>query len=100
MTANQLFFRDEVHGRIRCGLDALAEATQVALGPRGRTVILDRDHGWPQIADSGVLAAKSVKLEHWFENRGAHQRPDRQRPVTHAPAGHGVACGGQAGDMA
>lgn len=100
MTAKQLLFRDEVRGRIRCGLDALAEATQVALGPRGRTVILDRDHGWPQIADSSVLVGKSVKLEHWIENRGAHRLTDRQRPVTQAPAGYGVACGEQAGDMA
>lgn len=100
MIAKQLIIRDEVRGRSRCGLDALAEATQVALGPRGRTVILDRDPGWPQIANPGVLVSKSVKLEHWIENRGAHRLTDRQRPVTQAPTGHGVACGERAGDMA
>lgn len=52
-------------------MDALAEAVKVTLGPRGRTVILDRDYGPPQIVNSGVLVAKSIELENRFENMGA-----------------------------
>jgi chaperonin GroEL len=71
MTAKQLLFRDEARDKIRRGVDALAEAVKVTLGPRGRTVILDRDYGPPQIVNSGVLVAKSVELENRFENMGA-----------------------------
>ena len=57
--------------RIRRGVDTLAEAVKVTLGPRGRTVILERDFGAPQIVNSGVLVAKSIELEDRFENMGA-----------------------------
>lgn len=49
----------------------LADAVRVTLGPRGRTVILERDYGMPQIVNSGVLVAKAVELEDPFENLGA-----------------------------
>ncbi|MCB4364596.1 chaperonin GroEL [Hydrogenophaga taeniospiralis] len=71
MTARQLLFREEARDKIRRGVDALAEAVKVTLGPRGRTVILDREYGAPQIVNSGVLVAKSVELENRFENMGA-----------------------------
>lgn len=71
MTAKQLLFRDEARDRIRRGVDALAEAVKVTLGPRGRTVILDRDYGPPQIVNSGVVVAKAMELENRFENMGA-----------------------------
>jgi chaperonin GroEL len=71
MTVKQLLFREEARDKIRRGVDALAEAVKVTLGPRGRTVILDRDYGAPQIVNSGVLVAKSVELENRFENMGA-----------------------------
>jgi chaperonin GroEL len=71
MSAKQLLFREEARDKIRRGVDALADAVKVTLGPRGRTVILDRDYGPPQIVNSGVLVAKSVELEDRFENMGA-----------------------------
>ncbi|MDP2165941.1 MAG: chaperonin GroEL [Hydrogenophaga sp.] len=71
MSAKQLLFREEARDKIRRGVDALAEAVKVTLGPRGRTVILDRDYGPPQIVNSGVLVAKSIELENRFENMGA-----------------------------
>ncbi len=71
MAAKQLFFRHEARDSIRRGMDALAEAVKVALGPRGRTVILEREFGGPQIVNSGVLVAKSIELEDRFENMGA-----------------------------
>jgi chaperonin GroEL len=71
MAVKQLVFREEARDKIRRGVDALADAVKVTLGPRGRTVILDRDLGPPQIVNSGVLVAKSIELEDRFENMGA-----------------------------
>ncbi|QTN22032.1 chaperonin GroEL [Rhizobacter sp. AJA081-3] len=71
MGAKRLLFGDEARERMRRGIDTLAEAVKVTLGPRGRTVILDRDYGPPQIVNSGVLVARSVELEDRFENMGA-----------------------------
>jgi chaperonin GroEL len=71
MKPKQLIFHDEARDKIRRGVDALAEAVKVTLGPRGRTVILERDFGPPQIVNSGVLVAKSIELEDRFENMGA-----------------------------
>ena len=56
---------------MRRGIDALADAVKVTLGPRGRTVILEREYGAPQIVNSGVLVAKAIELEDRFENMGA-----------------------------
>ena len=71
MSAKQLLFHDAARERIRHGVDTLAEAVKITLGPRGRTVILERDFGSPQIVNSGVLVAKSIELEDRFENMGA-----------------------------
>ena len=71
MNAKQLLFGDDARSKIRRGVDALADAVKVTLGPRGRTVILDRDFGPPQIVNSGVVVAKSIELEDRFENMGA-----------------------------
>ncbi len=71
MPAKQLLFQDAARDKIRRGVDALAEAVKVTLGPRGRTVILEREFGPPQIVNSGVLVAKSIELEDRFENMGA-----------------------------
>ena len=71
MTAKQLLFREDARDKIRRGVDALADAVKVTLGPRGRTVILDREFGPPQIVNSGVVVAKAIELEDRFENMGA-----------------------------
>jgi chaperonin GroEL len=71
MAAKQLLFGDVARERMRRGIDALADAVKVTLGPRGRTVILERDFGAPQIVNSGVLVAKAIELEDRFENMGA-----------------------------
>ncbi len=71
MAAKQLIFHEAARDKIRRGVDALAEAVKVTLGPRGRTVILERDFGPPQIVNSGVLVAKAIELEDAFENMGA-----------------------------
>jgi len=71
MTAKQLSFGDDAREKIRRGVDTLAEAVKVTLGPRGRTVILQREFGAPQIVNSGVLVAKAIELPDAFENMGA-----------------------------
>ncbi len=71
MSAKQLLFHNAARERLRRGVEALAQAVMVTLGPRGRTVILERDYGAPQIVNSGVLVAKSIELEDRFENMGA-----------------------------
>ena len=71
MAAKQLLYGDAAHDKIRRGVDALADAVKVTLGPRGRTVILEREFGPPQIVNSGVVVAKAIELEDRFENMGA-----------------------------
>ncbi|HVZ42854.1 MAG TPA: chaperonin GroEL [Ramlibacter sp.] len=71
MSAKKLLFHDDARDRIRRGVDTLAEAVKVTLGPRGRTVVLDREYGAPQIVNSGVVVAKAIELEDRFENMGA-----------------------------
>ncbi|MDN8615206.1 chaperonin GroEL [Variovorax ginsengisoli] len=71
MAAKQLLFREEARSKIRSGVNTLAEAVRVTLGPRGRTVIIDSDYGAPQIVNSGVVVARSMELEDRFENMGA-----------------------------
>lgn len=71
MKPKQLTFHDEARQKIWRGVDVLAQAVMVTLGPRGRTVILERDFGSPQIVNSGVLVAKSIELQDRFENMGA-----------------------------
>ena len=62
MPPKELVFHDAARDKIRKGVDTLAQAVKVTLGPRGRTVILERDFGPPQIVNSGVLVAKSIEL--------------------------------------
>ena len=71
MPAKQLVFGQQARDNIRRGVDLLADAVKVTLGPRGRTVVLDRDFGPPQIVNSGVVVARSIELEDRFENMGA-----------------------------
>ena len=71
MAAKQLLFGQDARDKIRRGVDLLADAVKVTLGPRGRTVVLDRDFGPPQIVNSGVVVARSIELEDRFENMGA-----------------------------
>ncbi len=71
MAAKQLLFREDARDKIRRGVEALADAVKVTLGPRGRTVVIEREFGAPQIVNSGVVVARSIELEDRFENMGA-----------------------------
>ena len=56
---------------MRRGLDQLADAVRITLGPKGRNVVLDKSFGAPQITNDGVTIAKEIELENKFENMGA-----------------------------
>jgi chaperonin GroEL len=69
--AKQLLFNEEARHALKRGLDTLANAVSVTLGPKGRNVALDRGYGSPQIVNDGVTIAKEIDLEDKFENVGA-----------------------------
>jgi chaperonin GroEL len=69
--AKQLVFDEEARRSLKAGVDALADAVKVTLGPRGRKVILDKKFGAPAVVDDGVSIAKEIELKDPFENMGA-----------------------------
>jgi len=71
MTAKQVLFHDAARAKIVEGVNVLADAVKVTLGPRGRNVILNRSYGPPLVANSGVIVAKEIELKDKFENMGA-----------------------------
>ncbi len=71
MPPKQILFDDAVRARIRAGVDALANAVKVTLGPRGRNVLIEKSWGAPTSTKDGVTVAKAVELEDKFENIGA-----------------------------
>ena len=71
MPAKQLLFDEEARRRLKNGVDALADALRVTLGPRGRNVVLEKKFGPPSVVDDGVSVAKEVELKDPFENLGA-----------------------------
>ena len=71
MPAKQLLFNEAARRKLKDGVDALADAVRVTLGPRGRNVILEKKFGSPAVVDDGVSVAKEVELSDPFENLGA-----------------------------
>ena len=71
MPAKQVLFHDAARAKIVEGVNILADAVKVTLGPSGRNVILQRSFGLPLVANSGVVVAKEIELEDKFENMGA-----------------------------
>ncbi len=69
--AKQIAFQDEARNSIRRGVDILAEAVKVTLGPKGRNVVLDKKFGAPTITKDGVTVAKEIELKDPYENMGA-----------------------------
>jgi len=69
--AKQILFNEEARSAIKAGVDKLADAVKVTLGPKGRNVVLDRGFGSPTITKDGVTVAKEIELEDKFENIGA-----------------------------
>ena len=71
MAAKELQFDVEARARLKKGVDKLAQAVKVTLGPKGRNVVLDRKFGSPMVTKDGVTVAKEVELEDPVENMGA-----------------------------
>jgi chaperonin GroEL len=69
--AKDIRFSDDARARIRKGVNTLADAVKVTLGPKGRNVVLDKSFGGPTITNDGVTIAKEIELEDKFENMGA-----------------------------
>jgi len=71
MAAKQLEFNTEARTRLKRGVDQLAEAVRVTLGPKGRNVVIDKKFGNPTVTKDGVTVAKEIELEDPVENMGA-----------------------------
>jgi chaperonin GroEL len=71
MAAKEVKFSDEARQRMFAGVNILANAVKVTLGPKGRNVILDKSFGAPTVTKDGVSVAKEIELEDKFENMGA-----------------------------
>jgi chaperonin GroEL len=69
--AKQILFTEDARAKIKKGVDTLADAVKVTLGPKGRNVVLDKSYGSPTITKDGVSVAKEIELEDKFENVGA-----------------------------
>ncbi|WP_288889490.1 chaperonin GroEL [uncultured Megasphaera sp.] len=69
--AKQILFNEEARRALGKGVDALANAVKVTLGPKGRNVVLDKKFGAPTITNDGVTIARDIELEDAFENMGA-----------------------------
>ncbi len=71
MTAKEVKFGDEARQRMVLGINILADAVKVTLGPKGRNVVLDKAFGAPTVTKDGVSVAKEIELDNKFENMGA-----------------------------
>jgi len=71
MAAKDVKFSTDARDRMLRGVDTLANAVRVTLGPKGRNVVLDKSYGAPRITKDGVTVAKEIELEDKFENMGA-----------------------------
>jgi len=69
--AKQLSYTDDARKMVKNGVDKLANAVKVTLGPKGRYVVLDKKYGSPTVTNDGVTIAKEIELEDPFENMGA-----------------------------
>ena len=69
--AKQIFFEIEARNKMKKGVDTLANAVKVTLGPKGRNVVIEKKFGAPQITKDGVTVAKEIELEDPIENMGA-----------------------------
>ncbi len=69
--AKQIFFEIEARNKMKKGVDTLANAVKVTLGPKGRNVVIEKKFGAPQVTKDGVTVAKEIELEDPIENMGA-----------------------------
>ena len=71
MAAKELRFSGDARARMLRGVDIMANAVRVTLGPKGRNVVIEKSFGAPRITKDGVTVAKEIELDDKFENMGA-----------------------------
>src|SRR2546426_4914922 len=71
MAAKEVKFSEEARSKVLRGVNILADAVTVTLGPKGRNVVLEKSWGAPNVTKDGVTVAKEIQLEDKFENMGA-----------------------------
>ncbi|HWA16353.1 MAG TPA: TCP-1/cpn60 chaperonin family protein, partial [Gemmatimonadales bacterium] len=71
MAAKELLFNTDARAKLKRGVDALADAVKVTLGPKGRNVVIDKKFGSPTVTKDGVTVAKEIELSDPIENMGA-----------------------------
>src|SRR5438874_8051437 len=71
MAAKDVKFSGDARERMLRGVDILADAVKITLGPKGRNVVMDKSYGAPRTSKDGVTVAKEIELEDKFENMGA-----------------------------
>src|SRR3989338_1449601 len=69
--AKQILFNNEARAALKKGIDKLADAVRMTLGPRGRAVVIEKGYGAPQVTFDGVTVAKEIELKDKYENLGA-----------------------------
>ena len=69
--AKKIIFNEEAKRKLKKGVDTVADAVKVTIGPRGRNVVFDKGYGAPTITNDGVSIAKEITLSDKFENMGA-----------------------------
>src|SRR3970282_2070876 len=80
--AKRLLFAQDARAAMKEGIDALAEAVKITLGPRGRYVVLDKKFGAPTITNDGVTIARAIEVEDPFENQGTQLVREVARATT------------------
>ena len=81
--AKQLAFDADARAQLKRGVDRVADAVKITIGPKGRNVVLDKKFGSPTITNDGVTIAKEIELEEPFENMGAQLVKEvASRPTT------------------
>src|ERR1041384_6995773 len=89
MAAKEIVYQENARNMILSGVNALADAVKVTLGPKGRNVVLEKSFGSPTITKDGVTVAKAIELENRFENMGG-QVVKEVASKTSAVAGDGT----------
>ena len=82
MAAKEIIFDEQARKKVLRGVNQIADAVKVTLGPKGRNVVIQKAYGAPLITKDGVTVAKEVELEDKFENMGARNGGWRRRRTT------------------
>jgi len=88
MAAKEIVYQEVARNLILNGVNALADAVKVTLGPRGRNVVIDKSFGAPTVTKDGVTVAKEIELENRFELEAAARHRLREYLRHQACAGH------------